>query len=81
PQPDQSRTCSPPIHSRGSGLSTICAPRVCSNIRDLKNFKVAPKYQSGRRVDMIHRVNQEIHWKVGDEVRRKRCSLIYSVFR
>ncbi|KAF6138278.1 hypothetical protein GIB67_001428, partial [Kingdonia uniflora] len=54
-EPDKSRTCSPPIYSRGSGLSTIRAPRVCSNIGDLKIFKVAPKYQSGRRVDMILR--------------------------
>ncbi|KAF6174743.1 hypothetical protein GIB67_001146 [Kingdonia uniflora] len=47
--------CSPPMHSRGSGLSAIRAPRVCSNIGDLKIFKVSPKYQSGRRVDMILR--------------------------
>ncbi|KAF6158905.1 hypothetical protein GIB67_012322 [Kingdonia uniflora] len=43
------------MYSRGFGLSTIHTPRVCSNIGDLKIFKVAPKYQSGRRVDMILR--------------------------
>ncbi|KAF6153976.1 hypothetical protein GIB67_037680 [Kingdonia uniflora] len=43
------------MHSRGSGLLTVRAPRVCSNFRDLKIFKVALKYQSGRKVDMILR--------------------------
>ncbi|KAF6136833.1 hypothetical protein GIB67_030118, partial [Kingdonia uniflora] len=43
------------MHSRGSGLSTIRTTRVCSNIGDLKIFKVTPKYQSGRRVDTILR--------------------------
>ncbi|KAF6143827.1 hypothetical protein GIB67_030631 [Kingdonia uniflora] len=55
---------------RGSSLSTIRALRVCSNIGDLKNFKVAPKYQSSRRVDMILMLNQKIHWKIGDEIWR-----------
>ncbi|KAF6166843.1 hypothetical protein GIB67_026622 [Kingdonia uniflora] len=56
------------MHYRGPGLSTIRAPRVCSNFGDLKIFKVVPKYQSGRRVDMIVRLNQEIYWKMGDKV-------------
>ncbi|KAF6134688.1 hypothetical protein GIB67_002089 [Kingdonia uniflora] len=60
------------MHSHGSGLSTIRTPRVCSNIGDLKFFKVAPEYQSGRRVDTILRLNQEIHWKIGDEVQREK---------
>ncbi|KAF6139846.1 hypothetical protein GIB67_009693, partial [Kingdonia uniflora] len=72
--------CSPPMHSRGSSLSTIRAPQVCPNIGDLKNFKVAPKYQSIRRVDMILRANQENYWKIGYEVLRKRCLLIYNIF-
>ncbi|KAF6135627.1 hypothetical protein GIB67_028198 [Kingdonia uniflora] len=58
--------CSPPMHSRCSGLSTIRAPRVCSNIGNLKIFKVAPKYQSGRRVDMILRGkpgNSQENWR------------------
>ncbi|KAF6143916.1 hypothetical protein GIB67_001710, partial [Kingdonia uniflora] len=58
--PDRSITCLPPTHSRGSGLSTIRAPRVCSNVGSLKIFKVTPKYPSSRRVNMIPRVKQEI---------------------
>ncbi|KAF6152199.1 hypothetical protein GIB67_015636, partial [Kingdonia uniflora] len=73
---------SPPMHSRGSGLSTIHAPRVCSKFGDLKNFKVASKYQSGRRVDMILRQNQGIYWKMGYEVRRrkKKLFIVYTIF-
>ncbi|KAF6157031.1 hypothetical protein GIB67_041492, partial [Kingdonia uniflora] len=68
------------MHSRGSDLSTIRAPRVCSNVGSLKFFEVAPKYQMGRRAEMILRLNQEIHWKTEDEAWRKRCLLIYILF-
>ncbi|KAF6157985.1 hypothetical protein GIB67_008114, partial [Kingdonia uniflora] len=72
PEPQRSKTWSPPTHSRGSSFSTIRAPRVCSNVGSLKIFKVTPKYQSRRRVDMLLRVNQEIHQKIGDKVQRKK---------
>ncbi|KAF6170848.1 hypothetical protein GIB67_015800, partial [Kingdonia uniflora] len=68
------------MHSRGAGLSTIRDPRVCSNIGVLKIFKVTPKYQSGRRVYMILRINQEKQLKIGDEVQRKKMFIDYNVF-